>query len=257
MAGLAHEMTGACDPTSMARVEDILSQTRQDWPTILYGLSLVLEEQFRRRHDPKDLEYAIEARRIVMATSRRGDATWDACATGLGRALHMSYQVTGDPVTLEEAVSYCRLAVDAAPADHPRLADRLNDLAVSSYSRYQLSGDRAALDEAVGAAHRALRVVSPDREDRASLSANLARMLEERSAAASATADVVGAHAEVVAATSTDDPWWEVHQFRLETALMNWLADGGRLSEVAGAVDVLRRCTRFQPTHRTPRRRRR
>jgi hypothetical protein len=131
-----------------------------DLPGRLGNLGLVLRDRFDLRHDPRDVEEAVEV--LQRAAEVAGPQLFVRSASNLSLALLDRYEHARDPADLAAAVDWALRAVtsDAAAAPEDRVA-ALANLAGALLARARRTGSAGDLDDAVVSA-QAAATATPD-----------------------------------------------------------------------------------------------
>lgn len=220
-------------------------------PGRLYQTARGLIETYSETGLEPDLDSAIDALRLLLATDTDGSPDHPDALADLGASLHSRFQRKADPGDLEDAIGALRQAIDLAAPASPVSARALSNLGIALRARFELSGAGQDLEEAIGALTQAVKVTPPSSPERASRLSNLGIALRasfEYSGDASALEIAIANLRQSIALTSADSPEFPQRLSNLALVLASRFDAFGDQSSVDEAVFLLRRAIAVSPT---------
>ncbi|KAG2131753.1 CHAT domain-containing protein [Suillus clintonianus] len=148
--------------------------------TSLNNLALCLQNRFKERGVPSDLDEAIELHRAALLLHPPGHCDRSTSLNNLAACLQNRFEQRSVPSDLDEAIELHRAALLLRPPGHCDRSTSLNNLAISLDDRFEQRGVPSDLDEAIELLRAALLLHPPGHCDRSTSLNNLAACLQNR-----------------------------------------------------------------------------
>ncbi|KAG2151292.1 hypothetical protein DEU56DRAFT_908150 [Suillus clintonianus] len=146
----------------------------------LYNLANSLQNRFKQRGVPSDLDEAIELHRAALLLRPPGHPDRSACLDNLATGLQTKFKERGVQSDLDEAIELHRAALLLRPPGRPDRSASLNNLAAGLQNRFEQRGVPSDLDEAIELHRAALLLRPPGHSYRSTSLNNLANSLQNR-----------------------------------------------------------------------------
>ncbi|MGW4905027.1 CHAT domain-containing protein [Streptomyces sp. NPDC004270] len=173
------------NPTLLARLTDLQRRIAAAIPPgdseqadTLSNLSVLLKASFDESGELADLEAAVEAAQLAVASATPRHQHWSFMLSNLSGVLRERFVYTGTADDLDTAIETGRLALQAARSAVER-AGGLNNLATALKTRFTENGILPDLDEAIEAFQEASDLSTEER-DRAGIQHNLGIAWKDR-----------------------------------------------------------------------------